>query len=57
MQMVPESIRTDSRTRFCIFFTRPISLFFLVEAGIILATSAWQVWPSAVREGSKEAEV
>jgi hypothetical protein len=24
---------------------------------VILATSAWQAWPAAVREESKEAEV
>ncbi|MCX5736298.1 MAG: tripartite tricarboxylate transporter permease [candidate division NC10 bacterium] len=46
-----------SQGDYSIFFTRPISLFFLVVAGIILATSAWQAWPSAVREESKEAEV
>ena len=33
------------------------ALFFLVVAAIILGTSAWQAWPSAVREESKEAEV
>jgi putative tricarboxylic transport membrane protein len=42
---------------YTVFFTRPISLFFLVLAAIILATSAWQAWPSAIREESKEAEV
>jgi putative tricarboxylic transport membrane protein len=42
---------------YSIFFTRPISLFFLVVTAIILGTSAWQAWPSAVREESKEAEV
>ena len=46
-----------SQGNFSIFFTSPISLFFLVLAGIIMATSAWQAWPSAIREDSKEAEV
>ena len=46
-----------SQGDYTIFFTRPISLFFLVVAAVILATSAWQAWPSAVREESKGAEV
>jgi len=46
-----------SQGDYSIFFTRPISLFFLIVTAIILATSAWQAWPSAVREESKEAEV
>jgi putative tricarboxylic transport membrane protein len=46
-----------SRGDFSIFFTSPISLFFLVLAGAILVTSAWQAWPSTVREESKEAQV
>ena len=46
-----------SQGNFSIFFTRPISLFFLIVTAVILATSAWQAWPSAVREESKEAEV
>ncbi len=46
-----------SQGDYSIFFTRPISLFFLVVTAIILGTSAWQAWPSAVREESKEAEV
>jgi len=40
-----------------IFFTRPISLALLVITALILATSAWQAWPSAVREESKDAQV
>jgi TctA family transporter len=39
------------------FFTRPISLVLLIITAIILATSAWQALPSAIREESKEAEV
>ncbi len=46
-----------SQGDYSIFLTRPISLFFLVVTAIILATSAWQAWPSAVREESKEAQV
>ncbi len=46
-----------SQGDYSIFVTRPISLFFLVVTAIILGTSAWQAWPSAVREESKEAEV
>ncbi|MEW6333623.1 MAG: tripartite tricarboxylate transporter permease, partial [Thermodesulfobacteriota bacterium] len=46
-----------SQGDFSIFFTRPISLFFLIVTGVILATSAWQAWPSVVREESREAEV
>ena len=46
-----------SQGDYSIFFTRPISLFFLIVAAVILATSAWQAWPSAVREESKGAEV
>ena len=46
-----------SQGDYSIFITRPISLFFLVVTGVILATSAWQAWPSAVREESKEAQV
>jgi putative tricarboxylic transport membrane protein len=42
---------------YSIFFTRPISLVLLVITAIIFATSAWQALPSAVREGSKEAQV
>lgn len=40
-----------------IFFTRPISLVFLIITAVILATSAWQALPSGVREESQEAEV
>ena len=46
-----------SQGNFSIFFTSPISLFFLILAAVIMATSAWQAWPSAIREESKEAEV
>jgi putative tricarboxylic transport membrane protein len=46
-----------SQGDYTIFLTRPISLFFLVLAAVILATSAWQAWPSAIREESKEAQV
>ena len=46
-----------SRGDYSIFFTRPISLLFLVVTAIILTTSAWHAWPSGVREESKEAEV
>ena len=40
-----------------IFFTRPSSLALLIVTAIILASSAWQALPSAVREESKEAQV
>ncbi|HSB73528.1 MAG TPA: tripartite tricarboxylate transporter permease [Candidatus Methylomirabilis sp.] len=40
-----------------IFITRPISLTLLLITAVILATSAWQAWPAAVREESKEAQV
>lgn len=46
-----------SQGDYSIFVTRPISLFFLIVTSVILATSAWQAWPAAVREESKEAEV
>jgi putative tricarboxylic transport membrane protein len=46
-----------SQGEYSIFFTRPISLFLLIVTAIILATSAWQTLPSAVREESKEAQV
>jgi putative tricarboxylic transport membrane protein len=46
-----------SQGDYSIFFTRPISLFFLIVTATILGTSAWQAWPSAVREESKEAQV
>ncbi len=46
-----------SQGDYSIFFTRPISLTFLIITVIILATSAWQAWPSAIREESKEAQV
>ncbi len=39
------------------FVTRPISLFFLIITAIILVTSAWQAWPSSIREESKDAQV
>jgi putative tricarboxylic transport membrane protein len=42
---------------YSIFFTRPISLILLIITAAILATSAWQAWPSAVREESKKAQV
>ncbi len=46
-----------SQGDYTIFVTRPISVIFLALAAVILATSAWQAWPSAVREESKEAQV
>ena len=46
-----------SQGDYSIFVTRPISLFFLIVTAIILTTSAWQAWPAAVREESKEAQV
>lgn len=55
-QSLRESLSV-SQGDFSIFFTRPISLFFLVLAAVIIATSAWQAWPSAIREESKDAEV
>jgi putative tricarboxylic transport membrane protein len=55
-QSLRESLSV-SHGSYAIFFTHPISLFFLVLAAIILATSAWQAWPSAIREESKGAEV
>ena len=42
---------------FSIFFTRPISLFLVIVAGIIMVSSAWQAWPAAIREEGKEAQV
>lgn len=55
-QSLRESLSV-SQGDFSIFFTRPISLFMLVVAGIIIATSAWQAWPSTIREESKDAQV
>ena len=58
--MMERSLRESlslSRGDYSIFFTRPISLLFLIVTAIILATSAWQGLPSAMREESKEAEV
>ena len=55
-QSLRESLSV-SQGDFSIFFTRPISLFFLIVAAIIMATSAWQAWPSTIREESKEAQV
>jgi putative tricarboxylic transport membrane protein len=46
-----------SQGDYSIFFTRPISLILLVITAAILATSAWQAWPAAVREESKDAQV
>lgn len=46
-----------SQGDYSIFFTRPISLVFLIITAIILATSAWQALPSAIREESKAAQV
>jgi putative tricarboxylic transport membrane protein len=46
-----------SQGDYTIFFTRPISLFFLIVTAIILITSARQALPSIVREESKEAQV
>lgn len=46
-----------SQGDYSIFFTRPISLCLLIVTAIILSTSAWQAWPSAIREESKEAQV
>jgi putative tricarboxylic transport membrane protein len=39
------------------FVTRPIALFFLLVTAAILITSAWQAWPSQIREESKDAQV
>jgi len=58
--LMEQSLRESlsiSQGDYSIFVTRPISLFFLVVAAVILVTSAWQAWPSAVRDESKEAEV
>jgi len=55
-QSLRESLSV-SQGDFTIFFTRPISLFFLILAGVIMVTSAWQAWPAAIREESKGAEV
>lgn len=58
--LVERSLRESlslSQGDYSIFFTRPISLVFLVITAIILATSAWQALPSAIREESKEAQV
>ena len=55
-QSLRESLSV-SQGDFTIFFTHPISLFFLILAGAIMATSAWQAWPSVIREESKDAEV
>jgi putative tricarboxylic transport membrane protein len=55
-QSLRESLSV-SQGDFSIFFTRPISLFMLVVAGVIIATSAWQAWPSTIREESKDAQV
>jgi putative tricarboxylic transport membrane protein len=58
--MMERSLRESlslSQGDYSIFFTRPISLLFLIVTAIILATSAWQALPSAIREESKEAQV
>ena len=55
-QSLRESLSV-SQGSFAIFFTRPISLFFLIVAALIMVTSAWQAWPSTIREESKEAQV
>ncbi len=58
--MMERSLRESlslSQGDYSTFFTRPISLLFLIVTAIILATSAWQALPSAIREESKEAEV
>ena len=55
-QSLRESLSV-SQGDFTIFFTHPISLFFLILAGAIMVTSAWQAWPSVIREESKDAEV
>lgn len=58
--MMERSLRQSlsiSQGDYSIFFTRPISLFFLIITAVILLTSACQALPSVVREESKEAEV
>jgi putative tricarboxylic transport membrane protein len=55
-QSLRESLSV-SHGDFSIFLTRPISLFFMILAALIIATSAWQAWPSTIREESKEAQV
>ena len=58
--MMERSLRESlslSQGDYSTFFTRPISLLFLIVTAIILATSAWQALPSAIREESKEAQV
>ena len=58
--MMERSLRESlsiSQGDYTIFFTRPISLFFLIVTAIILITSARQALPSIVREESKEAQV
>jgi putative tricarboxylic transport membrane protein len=47
---------TMSHGSFGIFFTRPISLFFIVMAGATMAVSIWQAWPSGIREQSEDAQ-
>ncbi|MHB8771675.1 MAG: tripartite tricarboxylate transporter permease [Syntrophales bacterium] len=55
-QSLRESLSV-SQGSFAIFVTRPISLFFLIVAALIMVTSAWQAWPSTIREESKDAQV
>ena len=46
-----------SQGDYSIFVTRPISLVFLAITALILASSAWQALPAAIREESKQAQV
>jgi putative tricarboxylic transport membrane protein len=58
--MMERSLRESlslSQGDYTTFFTRPISLVLLIIGAAVLATSAWHALPSAVREGSKDAQV
>jgi len=58
--MLERSLRESlsmSQGDYTTFFTRPISLFFLIVTAIILITSGRRALLSAVREESKEAQV
>ena len=58
--MMERSLRESlsmSQGDYSTFFTRPISLFFLIVTAIILITSCRRALLSAVREESKEAQV
>jgi putative tricarboxylic transport membrane protein len=57
--MMERSLRESlslSQGDYTIFFTRPISLVLLIIGAAVLATSAWHALPSAIREGSKDAQ-